>query len=51
MLNIAEQLYAKVLGDEGELYDPTTDKKNTARQSIDNRCDTTNRKKSWWKFW
>jgi hypothetical protein len=51
MLSIAEQLYAKVQGDEGELYEPTTDEKTTARNSTNNRYDKTSRNKSWWRFW
>ena len=47
MLIIAEQLDAKVQGDEGELYELTGDKKITTRQLTDNN---NHKEKPWWRF-
>lgn len=40
MLNIAQQLGAKVQGDEGELYEQST-----------NKLSDRDQQKPWWKFW
>lgn len=51
MLEIAEQLQAKVQGDESEIYDRSADGTITCKHLTDSHSKQPGDKKPWWKFW
>jgi len=50
MLDIAVRLSAKVQGDEGEIYERSTNKEIVYKKTVDNH-NKSNKQKHWWKFW